>query len=87
VRFSYSSEYTPPAPVLEIQLALPGESFARDPLMALVDTGAEASVVPLRHIQPLGAQIDDRKYLRSPWGDRQTVYTYLSPACACRASR
>jgi hypothetical protein len=67
----------PPAPVLEIQLALPGESFASDSLMALLDTGADASVVPLRHIQPLGAQIDDRKYLRSPWGDRQTVYTYL----------
>jgi hypothetical protein len=77
VRFSYSSDYVPPAPVLEIRLALPGESFAVGPLTALLDTGADANIVPLRHIQPLGAQIEDRRYLRSPWGERRPVYTYL----------
>ena len=77
MRFSYSSDYVPPAPVLEIRLALPGESFAVGPLTALLDTGADANIVPLRHIQPLGAQIEDQRYLRSPWGERRPVYTYL----------
>jgi predicted aspartyl protease len=77
VKFGYANEYVPPAPILEIRLALPGESFAQGSLRALLDTGADATVVPLRHIQPLGAPIDDRKYLRTPWGERRTVYTYL----------
>ena len=77
MRLRYASDYLPPAPVLDIRLALPGESFVIGPLRALLDTGADASVVPLRHIQPLGAQVDDRKYLRSPWRERHAVYTYL----------
>jgi predicted aspartyl protease len=63
--------------MLEVRLALPGESFAVGPLSALLDTGADASVVPLRHIRSLGARTSHRRYLRSPWGGRRIVHTYL----------
>lgn len=77
MRTRYSNEHVPPAPVLEIRLALPSESFAVGPLTALLDTGADATVVPLRHIRALGAEVSDRRYVRSLWGNRRAVERYL----------
>jgi predicted aspartyl protease len=77
VRFRYSSRHTPPAPLLEIRLARPDEAFRGPPLEAMLDTGADATIVPRRYIDPLHAQIDSHRYLRTQWGDRRPVHTYL----------
>ncbi len=66
MRFGYSREYLPPAPMMEIRLALPGTAFAGAPLTALLDTGADATIVPVRHIESLGAEVAALRYLRSP---------------------
>ncbi|OGO43459.1 MAG: hypothetical protein A2Z04_06405 [Chloroflexi bacterium RBG_16_57_9] len=77
MKFSYDTAYFPPAPSIDIQLGLPDESFAVGPLPAFVDTGADVSVVPIKYVEPLGVQVDNRKYLRSQWGERRKVNTYL----------
>lgn len=73
----YDSGYVPSAPCLDIRLGAPDESFVEQPLKALVDTGADVTIVPARYIEPLGLQIDNRKALRSSWGERRPVNVYL----------
>lgn len=77
MRFAYDSNYFPPAPNVEISLAIPDESFKVGPLLAFVDTGADATIVPIRLLRPLLAPVYDRKTLRSPLGDRRAVDVYL----------
>jgi len=52
VKQPYSSAFRPPAPVLSVRVGAPG----REPLLgvvALVDSGADLSVIPLAAIQAL----------------------------------
>jgi predicted aspartyl protease len=77
MKFPYDTDYFPPAPSVEIQLSVPDESFAVGPLQALVDTGADASIVPTQYIRSLKVQVDNRKYLCSQWGERRLIDTYL----------
>jgi hypothetical protein len=69
MKFSYDANYYPPAPSIEVRLGAPDESLIIGPIQALIDTGADVSIVPLRYIEPLGLQVDNRKYLRSQWGE------------------
>jgi predicted aspartyl protease len=77
VKYIYDIAYSPPAPVLEIYLGAPEQVLTIGPLRALVDTGADATIVPSRHIRPLGLQVDNRKYLRTQFGERIKVDVYL----------
>ena len=47
MNYPYEPAYFPPAPVLTISLAYPGEAFQIGPLPALVDTGSDVSFVPI----------------------------------------
>jgi hypothetical protein len=44
---SYSEDYFPPMPVLEVELAAPEENNWIGPYRALLDSGADFSIVPL----------------------------------------
>ncbi len=77
MKFSYDSSFFPPAPSIEIRLGAPDASLAIGPVRAFVDTGADVSIVPIRHIEPLALQADNRKFLRSGWGERRLVDVYL----------
>jgi predicted aspartyl protease len=76
MKFSYDSNYFPPAPSVEIRLGVPDEALIIGPLPALVDTGADATIVPTHYLESLSLQVDNRKYLRSQWGERRLVDTY-----------
>ncbi|MCI0576611.1 MAG: retroviral-like aspartic protease family protein [Chloroflexi bacterium] len=77
MKYPYNQDYFPPAPSVPVRFGRPGESLAIGPLNAFIDTGADATIVPVRFIAPLGLQVDARKYLRSQWGERRKVYTYF----------
>jgi predicted aspartyl protease len=77
MKFAYDNHYSPPAPAIEIQLGAPGKSGKTRLLRAFVDTGADVSLVPLRYLEPLQLQMDNRKLLRSQWGETRSVDTYL----------
>ncbi len=77
MKLAYDTDYFPPAPSVEIRLGAPNESLNIGPLRAFVDTGSDTLLVPYGHLESLGAQIDNRKTLRSQWGERRTVDVYL----------
>lgn len=47
----YDSTYTPPAPALDIRLTAPGEAPRTEPFMAIVDTGADGTLIPNRYLE------------------------------------
>ena len=77
MKFPYSVRYTPPAPVVQIQLALPEEGFKVGPLAAFIDSGADASIVPLRYLRQLRSPAAGIKVLRSQWGEQRPVDYHL----------
>lgn len=77
MRFPYDTSYLPPAPTIEIRLGSPEAPLQVGPLSALVDTGADLCIVPTRHIKPLNMQVDNRKFLKTPWGEHRLVDVYL----------
>lgn len=74
--YPYSSAYLPAAPVLEIRLGAPGAEPSSGFLEALVDTGADATIVPLVHLRQIKAKKVDQAALRSQWGERRAVTLY-----------
>ena len=76
MKYAYDAQYVPPAPVVEILLGAPEEPYSVGPLHTIVDTGADATLVPLGHIKSLGLPIDNRKYLCSQFGERILVDVY-----------
>jgi predicted aspartyl protease len=73
VKFAYDTNYEPPAPSMEIHLAFPESSYFIGPLIAFVDSGADATIIPSHYLRGLSIQVDDRKLLRSAWGERRIV--------------
>ncbi len=63
--------------MIEVNLSLPYEAFRGGPLLAFVDTGADATIVPTRYLVQLDAPIDNHKYARSHWGERRMVDIYV----------
>lgn len=66
--YSYLATYDPPMPALEIRLGYPGEALTLGPLTAIVDTGADGTLVPQSLIDEIRAPLVDDVRVRSPWG-------------------
>jgi predicted aspartyl protease len=75
--FSYDISYEPAAPVIEIQIGASDGTPARLKLTGLIDTGADATMIPLDMLQAAGARFVQRRGLRGVTGERQTVSLYL----------
>ena len=56
-------------PVLEIQLGYPEETLTLGPLTAIVDTGADGTLVPQSLVDEIGAPFVDDVRIRSHWGE------------------
>jgi predicted aspartyl protease len=69
----YLDTYYPAMPALEIQLGYPGESLGLGPLVAIVDTGADSTMVPQSLLDEVGAPFSDEARLRSHWGEWRNV--------------
>jgi predicted aspartyl protease len=72
----YDQQVYPPAPLIDVRFGRPGESLSVGPLRAFVDTGADASVAPSRHIESLNVRVALEASLRSPWGEPRGVRIY-----------
>ena len=46
----YLGDYTPPIPVLQIWLGYPEESLSLGPFEAIVDIGADGTILPLTYV-------------------------------------
>ncbi len=71
----YSNQYEPAMPVLELQLGSDkyGESMV---LEALVDSGADATLIPKNYLMQLGAKLVEERWLRGVTGVPQLVPLY-----------
>ncbi len=70
--------YDPPMPVLDIGVSRPGVNEPSVTVEAIVDTGADGSLLPLDILERAGAIFVDRAYLRGITGQRQAVDLYLT---------
>ncbi len=51
----YSEAYFPPAPVLQIRCAGPEEIPTSNPVLAIIDTGSDATLVPITILEAIEA--------------------------------
>lgn len=74
--YPHNQVYTPPIPALQITLQSPnGEAIER--LVAVLDTGADITLVSLNLLEKINAPEQDEVRLRSHWGDYIGLTTYL----------
>ncbi len=69
MNYPYLTDCYPPIPVLEIQLGYPTEALALGPLVAIVDTGADGTLIPQTLLDDIGAPLIDEVRMRSQWGE------------------
>ena len=74
--FPYDETYDPAAPVCQINLSVASTGLSVS-LPAIIDTGADATIVPLEYLRQIGARRVFEAGLRSQWGERRRVYLYL----------
>ena len=74
--FPYSSEYDPPVPICSVMIASAATSRTVQ-LHAIVDTGADATIIPIQYLRQIGARPAFEAGLRSQWGERRVVFLYL----------
>ena len=75
--YTYSRNYTPAVPTLEIYLGLPGESPLVGPLVAVVDTGADGTLVLAKTLAPFWPAETDRIWIVGQWGGRHLAKAYM----------
>jgi hypothetical protein len=68
--YTYNDSYTPPFPILDISLGTPGAEATLGPLEALIDTGADATLIPTMYLEQVYAEEVDRANVRGQWGER-----------------
>ncbi len=73
----YSRAYSPPMPSLEIYLSLPSGAPRVGPLAALIDTGADGTLVPSKHLRLLESAETDQVWIRSQWGEHRLALGYM----------
>jgi predicted aspartyl protease len=72
----FDNTITPPSPVLSLQIAGPEADDWIDVATALVDTGADATIIPDTLLSQILAVEWDEARLRSHWGEYRLVYRY-----------
>ena len=76
IEFPYDSSYEPSAPVMEITLTTIARTHRRQ-TFALIDTGADATIAPVKMLRHIGARPAFASRLRSQWGEHRSVLLYL----------
>ncbi|MCB9431256.1 MAG: retroviral-like aspartic protease family protein [Ardenticatenaceae bacterium] len=71
----YDSGFSPPMPVIEIQIQRRAGQSAIT-LTAIVDSGADATMIPLRYLRQLRARKGQTKWLLGTAGGRYEVDLY-----------
>lgn len=69
-------DYEPPMPVVEIALRSPKKGGQSISLLALVDSGSDATMLPMEVLQSIGARFYRVTRIRGVTGEPMTVDTY-----------
>ncbi|MEW5987674.1 MAG: retroviral-like aspartic protease family protein [Chloroflexota bacterium] len=75
--YDYDTGYNGPAlPVVEVGIQAMGKNDRRTVLKAMVDSGADATMIPVRHLTRIGARKVDKRWMRGIDGLRYPVDIY-----------
>lgn len=74
--FPYDTSYSPAIPVCETTLIVTSSGL-RLTLSAIIDTGADATIIPVSQLRKIGARRAHEARLRSQWGEPRRVYLYV----------
>ena len=72
----YLQAVFPPIPVLDVVLSAPASDHWSGSFTAIVDSGADFTIIPLALIKPLDAPVMRPAVLSSQWQDKHSVYVY-----------
>jgi predicted aspartyl protease len=64
-------------PMLEISLGYSGVAPLIGPIPAVVDTGADGTLIPANILSKFEMAESDRTWIRSQWGEHRSVLTYV----------
>jgi hypothetical protein len=53
VKFTYSRDYYPPAPMAEVSFISVAESLRAGPFSALIDSGGDGTIVPITYLHEI----------------------------------
>ena len=76
MKFPYAAHYQPPFPVLELRLHNEEQSRHTDLLAALIDTGADGTLIPISYLRQMLAPALTTQRLRSHWGEWRAVQQF-----------
>lgn len=74
--FLYSPAYSPPAPVVTVALFNGDESAREISVEALLDSGADGTIVPLQYLRQLAAPYLESRRMRTVSGEISWVDLY-----------
>lgn len=77
VKQPYNYDTLPPIPELEVALSLCQATEILGPFHSIVDSGADATLIPIKLLRQMGAHAWDEALVRGPWGECHHIYTYL----------
>lgn len=72
----YLADFYPVMPALVLRLGYPDEGLMVGPITAIVDTGADGTLVPQSLLDEIGAPVVDSKRIRSHWGEWRQVLVF-----------
>lgn len=76
--YPYDASYEPAAPVVQIGLSPSGENQVRQQTRALLDSGADGTMIPIDLLLACGARYVERRRMRGVTGGSVIVNLYLT---------
>lgn len=76
--YNYDSDYEPPAPVAPVGLSPSGDMEVRQQVSALIDSGADATIIPIDLLQAAGARYLETRRMRGLTGESIRVNRFLT---------
>jgi hypothetical protein len=76
--YDYDSSYEPAAPIVPIGLSPSGETTARQQVSGLLDSGADATMIPVDVLTTAGARYVEQRQMRGVVGESIRVNLFLT---------
>lgn len=77
MNFKYSQDYFPPIPIAVVTFITAAESLRAGPFDAVIDSGADGTIVPITYLDEILASPTVEMTMRSQWGEGRRVLLYL----------
>ncbi|WP_423224000.1 hypothetical protein [Candidatus Amarolinea aalborgensis] len=77
IQFPYDKSYVPPVPACRVSLVATQTGQTVGPLDAILDTGADGTLVPRHYLEAIEVLPVRKVGIRSQWGERRIVYLFL----------